>query len=161
MNTQLMMRDENGSYVPASDADIIAAAKWALQLQMQRGMACTNADIVGNYLTMELSKLEHEVFAVMFLDNKHNLLAFEILFRGTINAAAVYPREVVKAALKHNAAAVIFSHNHPSGNPEPSQADHQITARLQQALALVEVRVLDHIIVGGAKTYSFASMGDL
>ena len=97
----------------------------------------------------------------MYLDNQHRLLAFEELFRGTIDGASVYPREVVKHALKHNAAALIFAHNHPSGVAEPSQADIHITQRLKQALALVDIRVLDHIIVGDAETTSLAQHGSL
>ncbi|HGP3147634.1 TPA: JAB domain-containing protein, partial [Pseudomonas aeruginosa] len=100
-----------------------------------------------------------EVFAALFLDSQHRLLEYVELFRGTIDAAAVYPREVVKEALRVNAAAVIFSHNHPSGNPEPSQADKVLTQRLKEALALVDVRTLDHIIVGGEATASFAEQG--
>lgn len=101
---------------------------------------------------------EREVFAVMLLDNQHRLIEFKELFQGTIDAASVYPREVVKTALKANAAAVIFAHNHPSGDPEPSQADRRITTRLQDALALIDVRVLDHIVVGEQCT-SFAERG--
>jgi DNA repair protein RadC len=102
-----------------------------------------------------------EVFAVMFLDNQHQILKFEILFFGTIDAAAVYPRVVVEKAIKYQAAAVILSHNHPSGIAEASIADKQITLRLEQALALIDVRVLDHIIVAGHRCYSFAENGDI
>jgi DNA repair protein RadC len=98
------------------------------------------------------------VFAVMFLDNQHRLIAFEELFFGTIDSASVYPREVLKAALKVNAAALIFAHNHPSGDATPSQADKQITQRLKEALALVDIRVLDHIVVGDS-AISFAERG--
>ncbi|HAS8160916.1 TPA: DNA repair protein RadC, partial [Vibrio vulnificus] len=101
---------------------------------------------------------EREVFAVMFLDNQHRLIAFEELFFGTIDSASVYPREVLKAALKINAAALIFAHNHPSGDATPSQADKQITQRLKEALALVDIRVLDHIVVGDS-AISFAERG--
>jgi DNA repair protein RadC len=99
------------------------------------------------------------VFAVLFLDNQHRLIEYVELFRGTIDAAAVYPREVVKETLSRNAAAVIFAHNHPSGSVEASQADRMLTDRLKQALALVDVRVLDHIIVAGNATVSFAERG--
>ena len=105
------------------------------------------------------ASFEHEVFAALFLDSQHRLIEYVELFRGTIDQASVYPREVVKEALRLNAAAVVFSHNHPSGSPEPSQADRVLTQRLKEALALVDVRTLDHIVVGGAVTTSFAECG--
>src|SRR3990167_233458 len=111
------------------------------------------------YLKLKFSGLEHESFRVLFLDNQHGLISCEELSRGTIDGASVYPREVVKAALKFNAAAVIFSHNNPSGICEPSQADKHITKRLSDALGLVDIRVLDHIVVGGTETCSFAERG--
>jgi DNA repair protein RadC len=106
-----------------------------------------------------LMEYEHEVFGMLLLDNRHRIIGFRELFRGTIDAASVYPREVVKEALAHNAAAVILVHNHPSGSPEPSQADRRITDRLQQALNTVEIRLLDHVIVGHEGRYSFAQAG--
>ena len=108
---------------------------------------------------MRLSHLEREEFLTVFLNAQHQLIACETLFQGTIDASSVYPREVVKRALQLNACAVIFAHNHPSGNPEPSQADQRITTRLRDALALVDVRVLDHVVVGGVETVSFAERG--
>lgn len=111
------------------------------------------------YLIAHLRDYPHEVFACLFLDNKHRIIAFDELFRGTINGASVYAREVVKAALSHNAAAVIFAHNHPSGVAEPSAADQSITRRLKEALSLVEIEVLDHIIIGNGETVSFADRG--
>jgi DNA repair protein RadC len=111
------------------------------------------------YLTSKLRHEPHEVFACLFLDNKHRVLAFEPLFHGTIDGAAVYPRGVVKRALFHNAAAVILAHNHPSGVAEPSQADRQLTRRLQEALELIDVRVLDHVVVGDGDLVSFAERG--
>jgi len=110
------------------------------------------------YVKLQLATLEHEVFAVMFLDNRHRVIAFKQMFRGTIDGASVYPREVAKEALAHNAAAVIFAHNHPSGIAEPSQADKHITKRLKEALALIDVRVLDHLVVG-EEVVSFAERG--
>ena len=112
-----------------------------------------------NYLALKCVAMEREHFGVLFLNNRHELLADEFLFSGTIDGATIHPREVVKAALKHNAAAVVLYHNHPSGIPEPSTADQRITTRLKDALALVDVRTLDHIIVGGDKTVSFAERG--
>jgi DNA repair protein RadC len=101
----------------------------------------------------------HEVFCGLFLDNRHRVIAFEELFTGTLNGTAVYPREVVKHALRHNAAAVIFAHNHPSGVAEPSRADEVLTARLKEALALVDIRVLDHVVVGDGDMVSFSERG--
>ena len=102
---------------------------------------------------------DHEVFCCLYLDSRHRLMCFEELFRGTIDGASVHPREVVKQALARNATAVILAHNHPSGVAEPSQADELITARLRDALALVDIRVLDHFIVGEGQPYSFAEHG--
>jgi DNA repair protein RadC len=113
------------------------------------------------YCVTKLSGLECEVFGVMFLNTKHKVIGFEEMFRGTIDGSAVYPREVVKEALRRNAAAVILTHNHPSGSIEPSQSDIAITRRLKDALSLVDVRVLDHVIVGGAETCSMAERGHL
>jgi DNA repair protein RadC len=112
-----------------------------------------------DYLSARLRDLEHEVFAVLFLDNQHRVIAYEELARGSIDGAAVYPREVVKAALRQNAAAVIFAHNHPSGVAEPSAADRALTARLKTALAAVDVRVLDHLVIGEGVPASFAERG--
>lgn len=118
----------------------------------------TSSQATKDFLSFKLGKYEREVFAVMLLDSQHKLIDYQELFFGTINAAAVYPREVVKAVLAENAAAVIFAHNHPSGEIEPSQADIAITNRLKNALALIDVSVLDHIIIGETAT-SFAERG--
>ena len=111
------------------------------------------------YLVTQFADLGHEVFACLFLDTRHRVIRYEEMFRGTIDGCSVHPREVVKAALTANAAAVILAHNHPSGMAEPSRADTQLTRRLTDALALVDVRVLDHMVVGGAETVSFAESG--
>jgi len=121
--------------------------------------AYNNPDITRLHLQAMLVGLEHEVFGAIFLDSQHRQLATDIIFRGTIDGASVYPREVVKATLKHNAAAVIFFHNHPSGEAEPSTADRQITRRLNDALSLLDIRVLDHIVVGHGNCVSFAERG--
>lgn len=113
------------------------------------------------YLQILLQEYEHEVFAVLLLDNKHRVIQFQELFRGTLDGASVYPREVVKLALAHNAAAVILVHNHPSGDPVPSQADRVLTIKLKQALELVSIRTLDHIVVGREGCVSLAELGDL
>ncbi|MCL4169188.1 UNVERIFIED_CONTAM: hypothetical protein GTU68_063365, partial [Idotea baltica] len=118
-----------------------------------------NPSQVKVFCQLQLAALEHEVFGVLFLDSQHRLLVFSEMFRGTIDGAAVYPREVAKACLQVNAAAVVFTHNHPSGNPEPSQADTRITKRLVAALQLFDIRVLDHIVVGGGRSVSFAEEG--
>ena len=110
-------------------------------------------------LLCKLAGQEREQFLALFLDNRHRVIASEVLSEGTIDGASVYSREVVKAALRHNAAAAIFAHNHPSGIPEPSQADQRLTQRLVKALELVDIRVLDHIVVGGTDTVSFAERG--
>jgi len=111
------------------------------------------------YLRLKLQEEEREVFVCLFLNNRHQLIEYEELFKGTIDGASVYPREVVKRALQLNAAALIIAHNHPSGVAEPSQADEQITIRLQKALATVDIRLLDHLIVGGVDTTSLAERG--
>ncbi|MFM7812596.1 MAG: DNA repair protein RadC, partial [Acinetobacter junii] len=123
--------------------------------------AFTDPTIVKQYLTIsnQITEPMREVFRVLFLDNQHQLLADETMFMGTIDASPVYPRVVVQKALEHNAAALILSHNHPSGIVEPSHADKAITNRLKQALELVDIRVLDHIIVGDTETVSFAERG--
>ena len=115
---------------------------------------------VKDYLRLELGVLEHEVFCVLFLDAQHRIIALRQMFRGTVSQTSVYPREVVKHALKHNAAAVVLAHNHPSGVAEPSRADELLTSELKQVLALVDVRVLDHFIVAGqTPPLSFAERG--
>ena len=118
----------------------------------------TSPDNTRRFLRLKLSNLEHEVFAVLFLDSQHGVIKYKEMFTGTIDGAAVYPREVVKASLRHNAAAVIFAHNHPSGVSEPSESDKRITQRLKDALLLVDIRVLDHLIVG-SNISSFAEQG--
>jgi len=126
---------------------------------LQRGNALTSPDITRAYLSAQLRSYSYEVFACLFLDNQHRVIVWEELFRGTIDGASVYPREVAKKALFHHAAAVIFAHNHPSGINEPSQADRQITDKLKQALGLFDIRVLDHFIVGDGDPFSFAEHG--
>lgn len=140
---------------------VLEMSRRHLESTLNRGNAFTDAATTRSYLQRQLRHFDHEVFACLFLDTRHRLISFEPLFRGTIDGASVYPREVVKQALSHNAAAVIFAHNHPSGIAEPSQADIQITRRLRAALELVDIRVLDHIIIGDAETCSLAQQGAL
>jgi DNA repair protein RadC len=144
---------------PASPEDIINMAMRLLSKRFKRGIAIKSPTMMQDFLKLHLSLLDHECFFVVFLDNRHRILAFEKMFRGTIDGASVYPREVVKAALTHGAAAVIFAHNHPSGVSEPSEADRHITKRLADALGLVEIRTLDHFIVAGTDVVSFAERG--
>lgn len=130
-----------------------------LQETLARGDALHSPAETRQYLSTRLRHHRQEVFAALFLDNRHRVIRFEELFFGTINGASVHPREVVRRSLAHNAAALILAHNHPSGVAEPSQADLQLTRRLGEALALVDVRVLDHIIVGDGETVSLAERG--
>lgn len=126
---------------------------------LRRSSALKSPQHTREFLALCLRDYPYEVFACLFLDNRHRVIEFEELFRGTINGASVYPREVVKKALEHNAAAVIFAHNHPSGVAEPSNADRQITRQLTDALALVEIKVLDHLVVGDGEIVSLAERG--
>jgi DNA repair protein RadC len=126
---------------------------------LERGEALTDPGAAGRYFAQRLRGHPCEVFAVLFLDTRHRALAFEELFRGTVDGAEVHPREVVRRALAHNAAAVIVGHNHPSGSAEPSAADRAVTARLKQALALVDIRLLDHFVVGDGAPVSLAARG--
>lgn len=130
-----------------------------LAADLERGIALNDPHCVGTYFARRLRGQPHEVFAALFLDTRHRSLAFEELFRGTIDGAQVHPRELVKRALAHNAAAVIVGHNHPSGHAEPSQADRAVTRQLQQALQLVDVRLLDHMVVGDGPVTSMAARG--
>ncbi len=128
---------------------------------LKRGDALGNPDDTRRFLQARLRHYPYEVFACLFLDNRHRVIEFQELFRGTIDGASVYPREVVRQALTVNAAAVIFAHNHPSGVAEPSNADYQLTRRLREALGLVDIRVLDHLVIGDGQTVSLAERGEL
>ena len=145
------------------DQDTIALALNIIhkRLGSTEKLTISGPNDVKNYLVLQLTEQEREVFAVMFMDNRHRLIKYEELFYGTIDGASVYPHEVVKAALKHNAAAIVIAHNHPSGIPKPSKADIAITKRLKDACKLVDIRLLDHVIVGGIETHSLAEKGEL
>lgn len=134
-------------------------ARRYLFCRISRGQALASPAEVRQFLQLKLRALPHEVFACLFLDNQHVIIAYEELFRGTIDGASVYPREIVKRSLALNAAAVIFAHNHPSGIAEPSQADQRLTERLKNALGTVDIRVLDHFVVGDGDALSFAERG--
>ncbi len=127
--------------------------------ELQSGPSLTSPADTRRFLLAQMRGLKHEVFSAIWLDNQHRVLAYEPLFKGTIDGAAVYPREVVRTALKHNAAAAILAHNHPSGVAEPSQADRHITERLVDSLSAIDVRVLDHMVVGAGVVVSFAERG--
>ena len=137
----------------------VGLARRLLREEVTHGSALTSPEAVRDYLRLSLAALPHEAFVVLFLDSQHRLLAADELFRGTLAQTSVYPREIVKAALGHNAAAVIFAHNHPSGVAEPSRADELLTQALKQALALVDIRTLDHFVVAGHRVVSFAERG--
>ncbi|MGO3344333.1 MAG: RadC family protein [Marinomonas sp.] len=138
---------------------VLEMSKRHLKEQLKRDTVFSSAEHVRNYLSSQLRHSQREVFAVLFLDSQHRLIRYQELFMGTIDAAAVYPREVVKAALQYNSAAVILAHNHPSGVAEPSQADISITEKIKQALDLVDVRLLDHFVVGDGSPVSLAERG--
>jgi DNA repair protein RadC len=148
-----------GTAKAAQLAAALELARRSLHESLRSGSALTSPGAVRDYLRLALASRPHEVFVVLFLDAQHRVLGDAELFRGTLTQTSVYPREVVKAALAANAAAVIFAHNHPSGIAQPSQADELLTRQLREALALVEVRVLDHFIVAGNQTLSFAERG--
>ncbi|HEV7820362.1 MAG TPA: DNA repair protein RadC [Burkholderiales bacterium] len=138
---------------------VLEISRRALREKLATGNALNSPSAVRDYLRMKLQALPHEVFVVLFLDAQNRVIGSEELFRGTLTQTSVYPREVVKRALHHNAGAVIFAHNHPSGVAEPSHADETLTQALKQSLSLVDVRVLDHFIVAGSGVLSFAERG--
>ena len=142
-----------------NDDKVIERALQILAARVREGAALTSPAAVRDYLRLALSGREHEVFVCIWVDAQHRVIALEEAFRGTLTQTSVYPREIVKAALRCNAAAVIFAHNHPSGVAQPSQSDELLTRNLKEALALIEVRVLDHFVVAGAQAISFAERG--
>ncbi|WP_148253254.1 RadC family protein [Aidingimonas lacisalsi] len=138
---------------------VLELSRRHLASQLQRGGALTSPSLVRAYLAAQLRHLGHEEFAALFLDTQHRVIRFESLFRGTLDSASVYPREVVRRALDLGAGAIIFAHNHPSGVAEPSDADRRITTRLKDALGLFDIRVLDHFVIGDGEVVSFAERG--
>jgi DNA repair protein RadC len=156
--TTLYVRDACG-FREAQSADVLNRARALLAQRYRAGSPVLRSPtLTRDFLRVHLGHCEHEIFGVLHLDNRHRLIASEDLFRGTIDGASVHPREVVKSALRHNAAALVLYHNHPSGNPQPSAADELITRRLKDALQLVDIRVLDHLIVA-EQIFSFAEHG--
>lgn len=152
---------ENYLFIEPINADqIIELAKKIIQDRLIRaGPQIYSSETAKGYLALNIGSLEQEVFACLFLDQHHRIIACEELFHGTINHNTIYPREIAKRALFHNAAALIISHNHPSGDCQPSQQDKDLTSKVKNAMELVEVHVLDHIIIAGANSYSFADNG--
>jgi len=160
--TAFILGDQPGTYRATREIhhrDILALAEQILFERVQRSDIFNSPDDTKRYLTIKLGPREAEVFAVLFLDNRHQLISFEELFYGTIDGCSVHPREIAKRALTLNAAAIILAHNHPSGVPEPSQADKSLTNRIKEALSLLDIRVLDHLVVGGTDVVSFAERG--
>lgn len=152
------MNQKHTFHQPATAYQILEKAAEILEQQYLRGDALCSPQATRDYLKYRLGAKEREVFSVLLLDSQNRVIAYEELFHGTIDSASVYPREIVKTALKANASAVIFAHNHPSGVTTPSEADKRITKRLQEALSLIDIRVLDHFIIG-QDTFSFAERG--
>jgi len=156
---QLYIRDRTRRYRIATGDAILEAARAVVDKRMQRGDSFGDPRASSAFFQAKLAGLEREVFAAVMLDTRHRMIEYVELFQGTIDGAEVHPREVVRRALRCNAAALIVAHNHPSGSTDPSAADRAVTSRLKQALALVEVRLLDHIVVGGTKATSMAALG--
>jgi len=157
-----LVRDTRGRYIvqgPLTEDTILSAAETILLERCRRLGVMSSPSAVMDFLRSRLGALDHERFECLWLDSQHRLIAVETLAIGTIDGAAVYPREAVKAALRHNAAAVLFAHNHPSGHPEPSAADRALTERLRVALAVIDIRVLDHLVVAAEGGVSFSERG--
>lgn len=159
---KLKAGEKTGTYImtsPVTEADILRMAQQLAMSRLSKGRTLTDPKQVFSHLQTLLQYHEYEVFALLLLDTKHRIIVFRELFKGSLDSAMVYPREVVKIALEHNAAAVILVHNHPSGDPEPSQTDRSLTCTLREALNLIGVRTLDHIIVGSDSCTSLAEQG--
>ncbi len=158
--TPLFVQDALGQYIPASEDFVISQALDIADKRMRNTNDVFHSpQAVKAFLSLKLGQLPYEVFAVVFLDTQNRLLAYEEFFRGTLSQTSVYPREIVKRALQLNAAACILTHNHPSASLQPSRADEALTQNLKSALALVDTRVLDHIIIGGGRSISMAEQG--
>lgn len=158
-DSSLLVRDVAGSYRAAEPAEVLQAALRVLESQLRGSEMLCSPQAVRDFLRIKLGTLEHEVFAVIHLDAQHRVIEYVEMFRGTVSQTSVYPREIVKESLAHNSAALILVHNHPSGVAEPSRADEALTQTLKSALARVDVRVIDHLIVAGSTILSFAERG--
>ncbi len=159
LDSSLLVRDVTGDYRPANADEVLRAAQQVLAEQMRGCEALTSPQVVRDFLRVKLGSLEHEMFAVIHLDAQNRVIDYAEMFRGTITQTSVYPREIVKEALARNSAALLLVHNHPSGAAEPSRTDELLTQTLKSALAMVDVRVLDHLIVAGNTILSFAERG--
>ena len=157
--TPLYVRSKSRSYKAASSDEILEAARAVVGQRMSRGTCFSDPGTAKSFFRDKLGGLHREVFAAAFLDTRHRLIEYVELFHGSIDGAEVHPREVVRHALRCNAAAVVIAHNHPSGSPEPSAADRAVTARLKQTLSLVDVRILDHVVIGGLHAVTLAERG--
>lgn len=160
----MLVRDSHGQYVtssPVEEKAIIDLASKILLSHLRVAESITDTSKTRHFFQCKLANLEREVFAVLFLDSQHRIIEYEELFFGTVDSSTIHPREVVKCAIKHNASAVVFAHNHPSGSTKPSRADIGVTIRLKSALELIDVRVLDHIIVTVSTTTSMAALGQI
>ncbi|MEJ2630861.1 MAG: DNA repair protein RadC [Acidihalobacter sp.] len=158
------VRDAQGRYQtarPVADDDVIELARQILDARVRKVDVMDSPGVASVYVMAKLAGHKSEVFSVLWLDNRHRVIAFEEMFNGTIDGCSVHPREVVRRALELNAAACMLAHNHPSGVAEPSMADVQITRKLKESLALIDVRVIDHLIVGGAEVTSMAERGQV
>lgn len=159
--SELWIHNESNEPRPATLAEILHVAREIMNRKVRRGTSMSSPALVREYLTLKLGTVEHESFCVLLLDSRHRLIEYVELFRGTIDGANVYPREVVKLALAKNAAALVAAHPHPSGIAEPSHADELISRRLKEALSLVDIRLLDHVIIAGGLAVSLAERGVL
>ena len=158
-NHNLLTQGADGAIDPASNQQILAAARQVLAHRVRRGASLTSPQKVREYLAVRLGYLDYEIFAVLLLDKRNRVIEYVELFRGTIDGASVHPREIVKLVLEKGAAACLLVHNHPSGISDQSQADELITTRLVQSLALIDCRVVDHLIVEAGNVLSFAEKG--
>jgi DNA repair protein RadC len=159
LDSSLLVRDVAGDYRPANADEVLQAAQRVLSGQMRNCEVLNSPQVVRDFLRVKLGALEHEVFAIIHLDAQNRVIEYVEMFRGTVSQTSVYPREVVKESLARNSAALILVHNHPSGSTQPSRADEMLTQTLKAALALVDVRVLDHLIVAGGDILSMAERG--
>ncbi len=159
LSDELYVRDHQGQYRAASDSELFAATRIRLEQAIQREVGISQPSDAAYYLVAHFAGYEREAFVVIHLDTRHRVLGIEEAAVGTIDGASVYPREIVKSVLSRNSSAVIFAHNHPSGVPDPSSADRRLTERLRDALSLVDVRVLDHLVVAGGDYVSFSQRG--
>jgi DNA repair protein RadC len=161
---RLATGEKPGTYeviAPVTEEEILDMAGKLAKKKLAKGRLINNPSLAFSHIRTLIQNYEYEVFCALFLDTRNRVIRFEELFKGTLDAASVYPREVVKRALELNAAAVIFAHNHPSGDPEPSQSDIRITQRLREALALIDIRTLDHVVVGVDGCVSLAERGQI